>query len=114
MDEDRMKFTGGKPDTASQKVPGVVPDGLLVYGNDYNFRVRLMDHTGGGPLLDSSHTNPGASPVYRHPFRRWIRPLALTIATPLNGTQNPDNPPTRIEIAPTYSISSRPLYWKVH
>jgi hypothetical protein len=96
LDIDRVKFMGA-PNTLTSKLFGVVPDGILVYGNDYHFRVRFMDHTGGGPSSSSSPINPGLSPVAFQQFRRWIRPLAPTIPTAINAVPQPTNPPLQLE-----------------
>ncbi|KAJ9656827.1 hypothetical protein H2198_004715 [Neophaeococcomyces mojaviensis] len=75
-DNDRIRLTGGKDQSQEIQVKGVRPDVALTYGNLYKFRVRLMDHTGGGPTIGSSPSNPGLNPISKIQFRRWIRPLA--------------------------------------
>ncbi|KAH0539021.1 hypothetical protein FGG08_004415 [Glutinoglossum americanum] len=66
-----------KPEVKGESaVKGMKPAVELLYGTTYEFRVRLMDHTGGGPGVDGQPTNPGPSLTYTIPFRRWIRPLA--------------------------------------
>jgi hypothetical protein len=50
------------------------PDVSLTYGTSYEFRVRLADHTGGGPETADDPTVPGPAPVTVHHFRRWVRP----------------------------------------
>ena len=77
--------------------PGVIgtpPDIKMTYGNSYDFRVRLMDHTGGGPLISGSPIVPGPSPIASFPFRRWIRPGAPKVVD----SPNAPTPPTSIEI----------------
>lgn len=80
LDENRIKLAGG--DLAKRTIPqedrlaGIAPPDVdLQYGKSYEFRVRLMDHTGGGPKISSNPRNPGSSPTFKTPFRRWIRPL---------------------------------------
>ena len=84
MDEKRMKLLGryNAPPPVSApntKFPhfGVVDSALqLRYGRKYQFRVRLMDHTGGGPTLESASGTFGPSPTASITFLRWIKPLA--------------------------------------
>ena len=102
-DNARITLAGGPADdTTSGKVRGIPPGIPLTYGMNYNFRVRLMDHTGGGPSITSTPRRPGLSSIYLHRFRRWIRPLAPAIVTALPAVPDPANAPTVIEI-------SRPL-----
>ncbi|KAF4335139.1 hypothetical protein FBEOM_11017, partial [Fusarium beomiforme] len=82
MDETSMKLLGRykpPPGVIPPKFPqlGVIDPALqLRYGRKYQFRVRLMDHTGGGPTLESPTGTIGPSPIARITFRRWIKPLA--------------------------------------
>jgi hypothetical protein len=98
LDLDRVKYMGA-PNTLTSQLFGVVPDGILMYGNDYRFRVRFMDHTGGGPSITSLPINSGLSPVSFQQFRRWIRPLAPVILTAIDAVPKPANPPLQLEIA---------------
>jgi hypothetical protein len=66
----------------------------LTYGNSYDFRVRLMDHTGGGPLSTGSPIVPGPSPIATIPFRRWIRPKAPSLVA----NPNAQSPPLFIQV----------------
>lgn len=47
----------------------------LRYGRKHHFRVRLTDHIGGGPILQSTTGTLGPSPTESTIFRRWIKPL---------------------------------------
>jgi len=79
LDNDRMLLAGrdGAADGDAPRLEGVsVPDLPLLYGKDYEFRVRLADQTGWGPQLASRPINPAVHPVCNIPFRRWVRPLA--------------------------------------
>lgn len=77
MDEDALTILGLAKPTNGTQPRGIVDPALkLRYGKIYQFRVRLMDHTGGGPTLASTASNLGPSPMPKIPFRRWIRPLA--------------------------------------
>ncbi len=51
------------------------------YGDDYDFRIRLADLTGGGPVLGDNPVHPGLAPIATCPFRRYIPPKALEVAT---------------------------------
>lgn len=51
----------------------------LRYGNDYKFRVRLMDLTGGGPLVDADPKHHAPESIATVPFRRYVAPKAVTI-----------------------------------
>jgi len=51
------------------------------YGQSYDFRVRLVDLSGGGPALNDTPVHPGLAPVATAPFRRYIPPKSLLVAT---------------------------------
>lgn len=53
----------------------------LRYGNDYKFRVRLADLTGGGPTTDDEPQYPARANVATVPFRRYSRPKAVAVAS---------------------------------
>lgn len=46
----------------------------LLYGNRYEFRVRMVDTTNGGPALDDEQQLPGESPVCKVHFKRFVPP----------------------------------------
>lgn len=79
-------------------VEGVAPDIALLYGHAYEFRVRLVDHTGGGPELAGEPVNPAPQPVAPLTFLRWVRPQALRVETALPTIPNPASPPTSITV----------------
>jgi hypothetical protein len=64
-------------------LPNPSPDLTLVptlrYGNDYQFRVRLVDLTGGGPLAGDASVHPGPAPVAQAGFRRYVPPKQLLV-----------------------------------
>jgi hypothetical protein len=98
-DTDQLQLIGG-PDRSG--IPGVIgtpPTIALRYGKTYQFRVRFMDHTGGGPAVTDSPVIPGPQPVATIPFRRWIRPLSPTLIDPPPATPDPLHPPASLEIA---------------
>jgi hypothetical protein len=102
LDTDRARLSGAPIPAGAARVTGTTPDIPLRYGTTYDFRVRLMDHTGGGPTLNEQPTIPGPAPTATILFRRWIRPLALQLTDPPPPTPDPANPPTTLTL-------SRPL-----
>ena len=99
---------------APNPVDGVAPAVKLLYGKTYDFRVRLMDHTGGGPDINGSPRDPSPSPVYTIPFRRWIRPGTVKIVEKLPSVPNPAKAPDKIHIGrpllghPEYDFTGAP------
>jgi hypothetical protein len=87
MDEMSMKLLGRYHPPPNVKPPtfphlGVVDPALrLRYGKRYQFRVRLMDLTGGGPSLHAATGTLGPSPTSSITFRRWIKPFAPQLLT---------------------------------
>jgi hypothetical protein len=79
-------------------VTGVDPAIKLEYGKTYDFRVRLADHTGGGPTSTDAPGEPGPSPVFTIPFRRWIRPRAVRVVEDLPNVPDPTKPPDKIHL----------------
>jgi hypothetical protein len=98
LDNDLTRLSGGPDNSGAQRVKGVPPGIALTYGQTYDFRVRLMDHTGGGPLLGGAPAVPGPSPTSTIPFRRWVRPLAPVLANPPPPVPDPGNPPASLSI----------------
>jgi hypothetical protein len=98
LDPDRLKINGVGDPSPAPPVKGVQPSLPLTYGNDYQFRVRMMDHTGGGPSLSDQPINPGARPTGDWSFRRWIRPLRPKLVETLPGTPDPSKAPTSITV----------------
>ena len=71
----------------------------LRYGHSYQFRVRLMDPTGGGPIEDDAPIYESPAPVAKVPFRRHVVPEPVRIADLATfppaapaGPQDPDAP----------------------
>ena len=54
----------------------------LVYGNTYEFRVRMMDLSGGGPSINQEVFNNAASPTAKRYFKRYIAPGLCRIEKP--------------------------------
>jgi hypothetical protein len=68
----------------------------LLYGHDYEFRVRLMDLASGGPVSDEL-TDPTSPPATaRVPFRRFVPPRSPS-ALRSDGLADPA-PPLQLEV----------------
>jgi hypothetical protein len=63
-----------------QFAPLGLDDIPLRYGHSYQFRVRLMDPTGGGPVEDDEAIYEAPAPVARVQFRRHVVPEPVRIA----------------------------------
>jgi hypothetical protein len=82
-------FSGGQPPAPSTVVDsdftGTISESLsgvnLLYGQNYEFRTRLADLTGGGPV--PSDTSPSDAGITTIPFRRYVPPkkVPLTLGT---------------------------------
>ena len=92
------QIVGGPDLTDPNRVQGVSPSVPLRYGDDYQLRVRLVDHTGGGPGTDEVPGNPAPQPIMTLPFRRWIRPNAASLVDDLPIVPDPTKPPTQIHV----------------
>lgn len=60
----------------------------LLYGNQYEFRVRMVDTTNGGPLLEDDRLLPGESPVCTIHFKRFVPPGSVDWTATLPDPQN--------------------------
>jgi hypothetical protein len=100
LDSTRIELAGGQPPSNSGRVVGLPPTIALTYDSQYDFQVRLVDHTGGGPEPGDSPVNPGPSPVGTIKFQRWIRPMAATIneINQIPVIPDPMNPPVSISL----------------
>jgi hypothetical protein len=78
-DPDMRRFVLGDASPPT-KLVGVKPGVALQYGHEYEFRVRLVDHTGGGPGHGDEPIVTGPSPVAAVPFRRFVPPTKLRLA----------------------------------
>ena len=65
----------------------------LRYGNNYEFRVRLVDLTGGGPLSTDATIHPGPAATTEVTFLRYIPPKSLEVVASPTLTPFPLNPP---------------------
>jgi hypothetical protein len=103
-------WTGGSliaPDATAYKVANATPGPRVLkpvgetsvplrYGQEYQFRVRLTDLTGGGP--DPGHMNDAPDTQTKCRFRRFVPPGPVIVEEPQDGTDPP----------PAYTIR-RPL-----
>ena len=58
----------------------------LLYGRQYEFRVRMSDTTGGGPTKDDEPVYAGVSPIGSCHFLRHVIPQTLNFTTPIPAT----------------------------
>jgi hypothetical protein len=72
----------GAPAPAGGGVTPADPGVALTYGTTYDFRVRLADHSGGGPASADSPFVPGLAPTGTQAFRRWVRPGRARVQQP--------------------------------
>lgn len=79
-------------------VQGLDPDIRLRYGRNYEFRVRLVDHTGGGPGGEDNPANPAPHPVGSHGFRRHVRPGPIRFENRPPPEADPENPPETLRL----------------
>ncbi|WP_444632756.1 hypothetical protein [Cupriavidus oxalaticus] len=79
-------------------VQGLSPATALLYGHNYEFRVRFTDLTGGGPAVGDEQRNGGPQPVATIGFRRHVRPAGVTISPQLPLDPDPLNPPETLEV----------------
>jgi hypothetical protein len=68
-----MQVIGAPPPPAGRVTP-TAPAVALRYGASYEFRVRLADHSGGGPAVGRVPRVPAIAPTATLAFRRWVRP----------------------------------------
>ena len=52
----------------------------LRYGRTYDFRVRYMDPTGGGPLVEDAPVQDAQAPIATIPFRRHVVPEPVRVS----------------------------------
>jgi len=55
----------------------------LLYGHQYQFRVRMADTTGGGPLITHLPRHFGEAPVANCHFKRFVIPQTVQVITDL-------------------------------
>lgn len=83
-------FSGGQPPASSapsdSEFTGTTTESLsnvsLRFGENYQFRARLADLTGGGPLAtDDSPSDAGSASIT---FKRWVPPKKVQFSRPTN------------------------------
>lgn len=72
--EDMLLFMGREREKALFYQSEVDDEVKLLYGNKYEFRVRMVDTTNGGPVLDDKATLPGESLICSVHFKRFVPP----------------------------------------
>jgi len=83
-----------KPDQKGGLYEPLLPENPeLKYGKQYEFRVRLADMTGGGPLEDDDELNDAPAKSASVVFKRYVAPKQLKVV-PGETQTNPDSPTT--------------------
>jgi hypothetical protein len=83
-----------KPDQKGGLYEPLLPDDCeLKYGKEYEFRVRLADLSGGGPLVNDSELNDAPATSASIVFKRFVAPKQLTLK-PLSAQPNPPSQTT--------------------
>lgn len=119
-DETRINSTDPVPTKAVDatnmfdEVPAGIP---LRYGRRYQFRVRMMDISGGGPVIDEEVYNNAPAPTSEWSFKRYVAPALCRIEKPAalrqvetefyNEILSPTEPPA-FDASPVITIQ-RPL-----
>ena len=70
----------------------------LLYGNQYEFRVRLTDLTGGGPVSMDLSSHPGPAAITQVSFLRYVPPKTLEVVSAPSVPPYPAKPPAVREI----------------
>ena len=94
-----------KPEQKSGLYRPLLPaDPELKYGKQYEFRVRLSDLTGGGPLLNEDELNDAPANSADIVFKRYVAPKQLKV-TPLAAQPNPVSPTSVFLAGDSFEIS---------
>lgn len=83
--EGRKNFNDPTPTKAVEAASPYteIPSGVdLRYGQSYEFQVRMMDISGGGPKIGEPIVNNAPSPSAKHTFKRYIAPDLCRIEQP--------------------------------
>jgi hypothetical protein len=81
------------PPTLPNPNPDLTSVPTLRYGRDYEFRVRLVDLTGGGPSPSDTAVHPGVAPITQVGFRRHVPPKSLGVISSPPVPPFPATPP---------------------
>ena len=98
VDELQGELSGRAVPPSETRVKAEPPLVDLRYGKSYQFRVRLADHSGGGPLPNAEPVVPAPSPIGRIDFRRFVRPQALIPINRPPAEPDPEAPPAAITL----------------
>lgn len=90
-------YTNGSPTTDSVYTPVGFDNVPLQYGKSYDFRVRLMDVSGGGPAHGDPFFNPAPAPVGTCHFQRFVPPKPVTVDARAQQI-DPTAPPTSYRV----------------
>lgn len=93
VEEQRLLGVGAGTSDAFEAVEA--DEVSLRYGHRYQFRVRLADMTGGGPMLADQAVNAAEAPVAQVHFRRFVPPGRLRVTT---SDASPSGQPVRLEV----------------
>lgn len=77
---------------------GIQPDVGLRYGKHYEFRVRLVDHTGAGPEIAEVPVNPAPQPHAPLHFLRWNPPAPVRIDVAPPVVPDPSTAPSSLSV----------------
>jgi hypothetical protein len=78
-----------RPDQKGGLYTPLLPENLeLKYGHEYEFRVRLSDMSGGGPIVGDDERNDAPATSSRIIFKRYVAPKQLKV-TPLEPQSDP-------------------------
>ena len=78
-DPDDMLLMMGRERTTPSYYQSTNADEVpLLYGKKYEFRVRMVDTTNGGPTLNDERILPGESPICKVHFKRFVPPGPLS------------------------------------
>jgi hypothetical protein len=77
-------------------VPNADEIPALRYGETYEFRVRLVDLSRGGPRVDARQKNPAPAPEATIPFRRFAPPKGVVLER--HPAQQADQPLSRFRV----------------
>jgi hypothetical protein len=80
-----------KPEQRGGLYEPLLPENIeLKYGQEYEFRVRLSDLTGGGPVVEEEELNDAPAASASIIFKRYVAPKQLTV-TPLAPQPAPES-----------------------
>src|SRR6266536_949755 len=97
-DEVALRLSGVSAAAAADSYQPVGADAVpLRYGHSYDFRVRLADISGGGPLPSAEPIDPAPAPVTTCRFRRFVPPREVSVPG-LPDPIDPASPPVELTV----------------